>query len=287
MALVRGDVVELKIRGETEQPVVSHPSTDEWPTIPRPLLELYNRASLFLDKQSSVHDHYWAVGIHKAIHKAFPECGEIETVQANAGKRWNGRPAKSPRKQPGRELDYSYRTRTHQQHCQEPSRCSAATILNDDKFSLKRTRNEVAQIPKRIVAAASDILAHAADNSLSTVMERCAGKRNRGRRADPEQLALEFASQDQASSPTPDTQRPEAQFRHRFERPLSMEVGQTVVLICSIWSPRNRMTIERGTWGKIAEVGTAIKVKWKLPYFRKRLWDRFRPDEFLDYFEEE
>ena len=53
---------------------------DQASVIPRPLLELYNRASLFLDKQSAVYDHYWAVGIHKAIHASFPECGETHTT---------------------------------------------------------------------------------------------------------------------------------------------------------------------------------------------------------------
>jgi len=48
--------------------------------IPRPLLELYNRASLFLDKSSTHQDHYWAVGIHKAIHASFPDCGETHTA---------------------------------------------------------------------------------------------------------------------------------------------------------------------------------------------------------------
>lgn len=48
--------------------------------IPRPLLELYNRASLFLDKVSTHQDHYWAVGIHKAIHASYPECGETHTA---------------------------------------------------------------------------------------------------------------------------------------------------------------------------------------------------------------
>lgn len=54
---------------------------DQASVIPRPLLELYNRASLFLDKQSAVYDHYWAVGIHKAIRASFPECGETHTAR--------------------------------------------------------------------------------------------------------------------------------------------------------------------------------------------------------------
>src|SRR6266705_1727576 len=46
------------------------------------LHDLYNRASLYLDKGSTHQDHYWAVGIHKAIHKAFPECGGTHTAPA-------------------------------------------------------------------------------------------------------------------------------------------------------------------------------------------------------------
>jgi hypothetical protein len=53
---------------------------DQGSAIPRPLLELYNRASMFLDKKSTHQDHYWAVGIHKAIHASFPECGETHTA---------------------------------------------------------------------------------------------------------------------------------------------------------------------------------------------------------------
>ena len=40
--------------------------------IPKPLADLYKRALLFLDSDSSVQDHYWAVGIIKAITKAYP-----------------------------------------------------------------------------------------------------------------------------------------------------------------------------------------------------------------------
>jgi len=280
MALRKQDVVRLPIR------------RDEASVLPRPLLELYNRASLFLDKDSTHQDHYWAVGIHKAIHKAFPECGETQTAQANPGTTSNGRPAKSPRKQPKKESDYSYRTRTHHQQCQEPSRCSAATIVrNDYGVNVRNEQNELAQNPKSIVAGAITIspYAHAADNSLRMAMKRCVGKGNRGIKADPEQLALAFASQDQdqSSSQKAGDQRAEALFLHRSESPVSMEVGQAVVLICSIWSPRNRMTIESGTWGKIAEVGSTVTVEWQLPYYQTPFWDCFPPDECLNYFEEE
>jgi len=37
--------------------------------MPEPLLKLYKKAQLFLDSESSVSDHYWAVGITKAIEK--------------------------------------------------------------------------------------------------------------------------------------------------------------------------------------------------------------------------
>ena len=40
--------------------------------IPKPLADLYKRALLFLDDNSTVQDHYWAVGIIKAITKAYP-----------------------------------------------------------------------------------------------------------------------------------------------------------------------------------------------------------------------
>ena len=66
-----------------------------------------------------------------------------------------------------------------------------------------------------------------------------------------------------------------------------MEVGQRVVLVCTIWSTHNRMPIESGTWGVISEAGSTIKVEWQLPYYREPLWDRFPPDEYINYFEEE
>jgi hypothetical protein len=66
-----------------------------------------------------------------------------------------------------------------------------------------------------------------------------------------------------------------------------MEVGQRVVLVCTIWSTRNQTPIESGTWGVIGQVAGDIKVEWQLPYFQTPLWDCFPPDEYLDYFEEE
>src|SRR5580765_5940049 len=69
MALRKQDVVRVSI------------DEDEASLLPRPLLDLYNKAALFLDEQSAVHDHYWAVGIHKAIHKAFPAFTEFRERQ--------------------------------------------------------------------------------------------------------------------------------------------------------------------------------------------------------------
>jgi hypothetical protein len=172
---------------------------DEASLLPRPLLDLYNKAASFLDKQSAVYDHYWAVGIHKAIHKAFPEFAELRARQ------W------------------------------------------------------------------------------STVKKRAA-KRNRIN-ANPQQLALSLASEQSAEAQRSDQgQRPPL---HRFNKAVSMEVGQRILLVCAIWSTRNRMTIESGTWGEVAEVCSTIKVKWELPYERNPLWDRFPANEYLDYFEEE
>src|SRR5947207_11649640 len=74
---------------------------------------------------------------------------------------------------------------------------------------------------------------------------------------------------------------------YRFQKTVSMNVGQRAVLICTVWSTRNRMQIESGTWGQISDVGSSIRVEWLLPYFRTPLWDCFRSDEYVDYFEEE
>jgi hypothetical protein len=216
MALRKQDVVRLPIR------------RDEAAVIPRPLLELYNRASLFLDKDSTHQDHYWAVGIHKAIHKAFPECGETQQQrQPNLGTHdWSSCQV-SPQK-----------LRTHRK--QEPG---------------------------------------------STIKHR-ASKEKRRRKSGPEQLTFKLTHEDRAECRGSHDQSNVVAF-HRFQRAVSMEVGQRVVLVCTIWSTRNQMPIESGTWGVISEVAGAIKVEWQLPYFQTPLWDCFPPDEYLDYFEEE
>jgi hypothetical protein len=112
-----------------------------------------------------------------------------------------------------------------------------------------------------------------------------ASTENRRGKACCQQLTLSLAGVEQAE-PRGSGQGHQPKLP-RFDRMVSMQKGQRVLLVSAIWSTRNRMTIESGTWGKVAEVGSTIKVKWNLPYFRKRLWDRFRPDEYLDYFEEE
>lgn len=172
---------------------------DEALLLPRPLLELYNKAAVFLDKQSAVHDQYWAVGIHKAIHKAFPEFAELRQRQ------WP---------------------------------------------TIKKRATKKGRINTR-----------------------------------PQQLALSLASKETAE-PQGSSEGHQV-LLHRFNKTVSMEVGQRILLICAIWSTRNRMTIESGTWGKVAEVCSTIKVEWELPYDRNPLWDRLPASEYLDYFEEE
>ena len=212
-----------------KQDVVSLPILcDEVPVVPRPLLELYNRASLFLDKDSTHQDHYWAVGIHKAIHASFPECGETHTATT---------------KKPGTKRSSS---------CQ---------------VSPQITRTDQNQ------------------EALSTIKHR-ASKEKRRRKSGPEQLAFKLAHEDRADCRGSHDESRVVPF-HRFQRAVSMEVGQRVVLVCTIWSTNNRMPIESGTWGAIAEVGSTIKVEWQLPYYRTPLWDCFPPDEYLNYFEEE
>lgn len=213
MALRKQDVVRIPLRRE------------EASVIPTPLLELYNRASLFLDKGSTHQDHYWAVGIHKAIHASFPECGETHAATT---------------KTPGR------------------SSCQVSPQI---------TQTNPKQEPR------------------STTKHR-ARKEKRRRKSGPQQLAFKLVHED----------RPDCRGRHdesnlvpfrRFQRAVSMEIGQRVVLVCSIWSTHNRMPIESGTWGEISEVGSSIKVEWQLPYYLMPLWDCFPPDEYLKYFEEE
>jgi hypothetical protein len=214
MALRKQDVVRLPIRRE------------EASVIPRPLLELYNRASLFLDKDSTHQDHYWAVGIHKAIHKAYPECGGTHAATANI---------------PG----------TDRSSCQVSP-----------------------QIPRP-----------GSQKPRSTIKHR-ASKEKRRRKAGPEQLAFKLAHEERADCGGSHDECNVVPF-HRFQRAVSMEVGQRVVLVCTIWSTHNQMPIESGTWGEVAEVGSTVKVEWQLPYFQTPLWDRFPPDEYLNYFEEE
>lgn len=187
MALRKQDVVRVSIAEE------------EASLLPKPLLDLYNKAARFLDSRSAVHDHYWAVGIHKAIHKAFPEFAEFRERQ------W------------------------------------------------------------------------------PTIKKRAA---KRGRtKPNPQQLGLSLVNQG-GTEPQGSSQGPQPPL-YRFSNTVSMEVGQRILLVCAIWSTRNRMTIESGTWGEVTEVCSTIKVRWELPHDRKPLWDRFPANEYLDYFKEE
>ena len=214
MALRKRDVLRLPTRG------------NEASMIPRPLLDLYNRASLFLDKQSAVHDHYWAVGIHKAVHASFPECGE-----------------------------------THASYDKPPGRLSHAQVSP--------------QIPRTFVK----------QKARSTTKHRATKEKGR-RRSDPQQLAFTLVREDRPNCQEARSESDRVRFG-RFQGAVSMEVGQRVMLICTIWSTMNRMAIESGTWGEISEVGNTIKVEWQLPCYSEPLWDRFPPDEYIDYFEEE
>ena len=75
--------------------------------------------------------------------------------------------------------------------------------------------------------------------------------------------------------------------RHlEYDFVVGADVGQRVVLVCTIWSTHNRIPIE-ARLGEISEVGSTIMVEWQLPYYREPLWDRLPPDDYLDYFEEE
>ena len=219
MAIRKQDVVRLPIRRE------------EALVIPQPLLDLYNRASLFLDKDSTHQDHYWAVGIHKAIHKAYPECGGTHTAPAinAAHTQGNGRRAR--------------------------------------------------QVSPQIA------LTHQKQKPRSTIKHR-ASKEKRRRKSGPDQLAFKLAHEDRADCRGSHDESNVVPF-HRFQRAVTIEVGQRVILVCTIWSTRNKMPIESGTWGSVAEVSSTIKVEWRLPYYRTPLWDCFPPDEYVDYFEEE
>lgn len=190
--------------------------------LPRPILHLYNRASLFLDKQSAVHDHYWAVGIHKAVHASFPECGETQAAKT---------------KPPGRLSSGQVSPQTPQ----------------TQRSRWRSTSNA----------------------------SRKQGKTSAEIREG--QLAFKFTNETGSRvSPKPRN----SVVLHRFQRTVSMKVGQRAVLICTIWSTRNRMQIQSGTWGEISDVGSTIKVEWELPSYLEPLWDCFPPDEYLDYFEE-
>ncbi len=216
MALRKQDVVRLPLR------------RDEAWVIPQPLLDLYNRASLFLDMGSTHQDHYWAVGIHKAIHKAFPECGETHTATT---------------RNPGTERSLS---------CQVSPQIS---------------------------------LTHRNQEPRSTIKHR-ATKAKRRRKSGPEQLTFKLVHEDRTECRGSHDESNLVPF-HRFQRAMSMEVGQRVVLVCTIWSTHNQMPIESGTWGEISEIGRTIKLEWQLPYHQTPLWDRFPPDEYHNYFEEE
>src|SRR6266446_7847432 len=97
--------------------------------LPKPLQKLYDKASLFLDKDSTHQDHYWAVGIHKAIHQAYPDFGgtlAATTVGKNPGTKAVSSCQVSPN-------DFSYRTRNHK--CETPGRCSVADIARDEPIN--------------------------------------------------------------------------------------------------------------------------------------------------------
>lgn len=94
--------------------------------LPKPLQKLYDRAALFLDKDSTHQDHYWAVGIHKAIHAAFPEFGGSHTAPTKSNKAariTQGQRGSSARQDPPL-------VRTHRQICDTPDRCSVASIAS-------------------------------------------------------------------------------------------------------------------------------------------------------------
>jgi len=88
--------------------------------LPKPLQKLYDRASLFLDKESTHQDHYWAVGIHKAIHASFPESGGSHT------------PANPKRSTEGVQRPVRQDPPLIRNHiCDTPNRCSVADIARE------------------------------------------------------------------------------------------------------------------------------------------------------------
>jgi hypothetical protein len=97
--------------------------------LPKPLQKLYDKASLFLDKDSAHQDHYWAVGIHKAIHQAFPDFGGTHAA-TTVGKNPGTKAVSSCQVSPN---DFSYRTRNHK--CDTPGRCSVADIARDEPIN--------------------------------------------------------------------------------------------------------------------------------------------------------
>ncbi len=224
MALRKRDV-RAPLPREHLRPANTQSRDNEASSLPKPLLDLYNRASMFLDKKSTHQDHYWAVGIHKAIHASFPECGETHTATT---------------KNPGR---------------------SACQVSPQVTPTLRKQKER------------------------STIRHR-ATKGKRRRKSGPEQLAFRLVHEDRADCRGSHDEGNLVRFR-QFQRAVSMEVGQRIVLVCTIWSTHNRMPIESGTWGEICEVGRTIKVEWQLPYYRTPLWDCFPPDEYGSYFEEE
>jgi len=201
-----------------KQDTVGPPLCDQASVIPRPLLKLYDRASLFLDKKSTHQDHYWAVGIHKAIHASFPECGETHTATTNI---------------PGTK------------------------------------RSSTCQVSPQITQT------HRKQETRSTIKHR-ASKGKRWRKSGPQQLAFRLVHEGRPDCQGAHDKDEQVRFR-RFHRAVSMEVGQRVVLVCTIWSTHNRMPIESGTWGAIAEVGSTIKVEWRCHITRALCGTAFHP----------
>ncbi len=110
-------------------------------------------------------------------------------------------------------------------------------------------------------------------------------KEKRRRKRGPQQLAFKLTHEERPDCKGSHDESNQVPFR-RFQRTGPIEAGQRVVLVCTIWSTLNRMPIESGTWGEISEVGSNIRVEWQLPHYRTPIWDCFRPDEYVDYFEE-
>ena len=99
--------------------------------VPKPLQKLYDRASLFLDKESTHQDHYWAVGIHKAIHAAYPDCGGSHTATTTVG-------GSSACQDPPL-------IRNHV--CDTPKRCSVASIARELRREDEKNSSVVLSTP--------------------------------------------------------------------------------------------------------------------------------------------